>query len=318
MRATLNPHVNRYVRTEIDAVGRYPHGLLTSADGRAVAAGTHPLPLDAAAADGHPADLPTFVSSAHIAANQAALRPWLDPARTASDPRTWLSSLIGVEVTATPGQLRLTFPGEDPRPARLLAVLTADPELSLVWPLEPRNEKPIASRVGRSLRLLSTACPPLAAGLGALLAEIVVVGKRGTGACSSSAAVGALFLSPRAAWPPSKYAEILVHEFVHQALFLEECVNGMFVPSADFDAPESLVVSAVRKVPRGYDKSFHAAWVAYLQRRLYQRLGIADPKPPGELSQTLQGLHSRRHLLTANGQAILAQLRALDAEWPPA
>ena len=317
MRATVNTHVDRYRQIEIDAVGDYPHCLLTAADDHAVAAGSHLLPLDVVAADPYPADLPTLVSSGHIAANQMALEPFLHRTGAAGDPRTWLGSLIGVDVAATPGHIRLTFPGDDPRPARLVAVLTADPELSSVWPLGPRNVKPIMSYIEQSLRLLATACPHLASGLAALLAEIVVAGKRATGACSSSAAVGAVFLSPRAAWPPSKYVEILVHEFVHQALFLDECVNGMFAPAADFDAPDSLVVSAIRKVPRGYDKSFHAACVAYVQRRLYHRLRIADPKPPGNLGETLQGLHSRRRLLSDNGRAVLGELQDLDAGWPP-
>ena len=209
MRATVNTHVDRYRQIEIDAVGDYPHCLLTAADDHAVAAGSHLLPLDVVAADPYPADLPTLVSSGHIAANQMALEPFLHRTGAAGDPRTWLGSLIGVDVAATPGHIRLTFPGDDPRPARLVAVLTADPELSSAWPLGPRNVKPIMSYIEQSLRQLATACPHLAGGLGALLAEIVVAGKRATGACSSSAAVGAVFLSPRAAWPPSKYVEIL-------------------------------------------------------------------------------------------------------------
>jgi HEXXH motif-containing protein len=177
--------------------------------------------------------------------------------------------------------------------------------------------QPIVGYCGAALGLLSRRAPDLAAAVGGLVAALVVAARRGTGAASSSAAIGAIHLCPRSKWPVTKYAELFVHEYVHQALFLDECVHGMFAGSADeLDGAAAQVISAVRKVPRGYDKSFHAAYVAYVQRRLYERLGEPDPAPVGPLDRTLGELTERAGWLTDHGRRRLTELVDLDRAHP--
>ena len=77
-----------------------------------------------------------------------------------------------------------------------------------------------------------------------------------------SSAVGLIWLDPSKGgdWSIPFLAEQIVHEYVHTTLFIAEMVRGMYTDASL--VPTSLVVSAIRRQKRGYDKSFHAAYVA--------------------------------------------------------
>ena len=77
-----------------------------------------------------------------------------------------------------------------------------------------------------------------------------------------SSAVGLIWLDPSKGgdWSIPFLAEQIVHEYIHTTLFIAEMVRGTYTDA--FLVPKSLVVSAIRRQKRGYDKSFHAAYVA--------------------------------------------------------
>ena len=77
-----------------------------------------------------------------------------------------------------------------------------------------------------------------------------------------SSAVGLIWLDPSKGgdWSIPFLAEQIVHEYIHTTLLIAEMVRGMYTDASLI--PTSLVVSAIRRQKRGYDKAFHAAYVA--------------------------------------------------------
>ena len=99
---------------------------------------------------------------------------------------------------------------------------------------------------------------------------------------------------------------------LHQCLFLEDMVKTVFsepVPEMD---ENGLVTSAVLQRPRGYDKSFHSAFVSFAILQFYRGLGENQNDAPSiaALQNTLGELIEKRTFLTPNGVAVLDQLKA--------
>ncbi|MCS5698194.1 HEXXH motif-containing putative peptide modification protein [Cyanobium sp. FGCU-52] len=91
---------------------------------------------------------------------------------------------------------------------------------------------------------------------------------------SVSDIVGAIWMGPNVKWSIAQYTEAIIHEFVHQVLFLEEMVNTIFaegVPRMSED--DALVTSSILRIPRSYDKSYHSAFVAYVLSEFSQAIG---------------------------------------------
>ena len=81
------------------------------------------------------------------------------------------------------------------------------------------------------------------------------------------------------------------------------------VPEMD---ENGLVTSAVLKRPRGYDKSFHSAFVSFAILQFYRGLGENPNDAPSiaALQNTLAELIEKKTFLTPNGLAVLDQLTA--------
>ncbi|CAB4035494.1 Hypothetical predicted protein [Paramuricea clavata] len=77
-----------------------------------------------------------------------------------------------------------------------------------------------------------------------------------------SSAVGLIWLDPSKGsdWSVPFLAEQIVHEYIHTTLFMAEMVRGTYSDTRLVSS--SMVISAIRRQKRGYDKSFHAAYVA--------------------------------------------------------
>jgi hypothetical protein len=289
-------------------------------DGQPPARGAYPLAWPAWAAGGtEPADLPPAVRPGTVGQHLALLASTPAAGQDGvDDVRRVVAAVQDCPMPVTPGHLTVVFPAGTAAELALLRTLLGTAELPESWAVGGRHVAPVLGYCRAALSLLDRRAPDLGAGFAGLVSAIVVAARRGTGAASSSAAIGAIHLCPRASWPVPKYVELLVHEFVHQALFLDECVHGMFTgDTSELASRDAVVLSAVRKVPRGYDKSFHAAYVAYVQRRLYSRLSLDDPKPPGPLDHTLGELGERRQWLTPHGRLRLAELVEFDRRFPP-
>lgn len=128
---------------------------------------------------------------------------------------------------------------------------------------------------------------------------------------SVSSRIGMIWLSPKQTWTEVHWADNLVHEFVHNCLFIEDMVDTIFPFGAARMAKEdALIISAIRRQKRGYDKSYHAAFVAYTLVEFYQTIGLIDKAidiiPP--LLVSLEDLSTNQNFISKNGQQYLDEL----------
>jgi HEXXH motif-containing protein len=131
---------------------------------------------------------------------------------------------------------------------------------------------------------------------------------------SISSLIGAIWLALEATRPVIDFAEIIVHEYVHQCLFLDDMVNGIFIGGeTDLGVDEGLVTSAILRRKRGYDKAFHSAFVAAVLAIFYAACGRADRAAQflGPVHVTLGELEEKATFLTDHGRDVLGQLAAL-------
>ncbi len=145
------------------------------------------------------------------------------------------------------------------------------------------------------------------------------------GGGSLSEGLGVLWMRPAPDWTPLDYAESILHETLHNALFLEDMVNGLFaLEPEEMLASDARVSSSVRttyaykrdpELRRRYDLSYHAAFVSAGLIELHQRVGDAAKASSlrEPLPQSLSELDAlKAECLEPRGQALLAELRGLS------
>jgi hypothetical protein len=175
------------------------------------------------------------------------------------------------------------------------------------------DEDRLRRAVADGLGLLADVYPEGAESVRFLVGSFLFARQPGSGGASLGDQLGVVWLNPPDRWEVVDYAEAILHESVHQALFLHEMVNRVYVAGIEeMELEESRVVSAVRRERRPYDASFHAAVVATELRVLYEKLGNDERAKvfAAGLRQTLPELAGHRHFLTDVGAAVLDQMVA--------
>jgi hypothetical protein len=151
-----------------------------------------------------------------------------------------------------------------------------------------------------------------------MIGTIIAIKKDGHGGGTVSSLIGVIWLNPQPSWTIVDYADSIIHEFIHNTLFLDDMLWGVFSSPSQLSSPEALVVSALLKRPRGYDKAFHSAAVA-LGLAIFHRTGNqwnrATERASG-LDVTLKGLQEKRYrYLTEHGRALLEQMRIIARDY---
>ncbi len=125
--------------------------------------------------------------------------------------------------------------------------------------------------------------------------------------------LGTIWINPQDEWEAADYAEMILHEGVHQSLFLDEMVNTLFVRTPrEMEDEGSLVLSPSLGRPRAYDLAFHSSVVVTALADFYSALSL--PRPPrveanlGRLPVSIAGLRRRDDLLTDHGKGLLGLL----------
>ena len=221
------------------------------------------------------------------------------------------------EQGATP---HVTFDLERPDTRLLVQTIHASGELAPSAPMtaidsSARGE--IAATLRAGAQLIARARPVVGEAIGLTTSIVVVARVPGLSSGSDPRVVGAFWLSPTLEWTAGDFAAALVHETVHQLLFVEEMVHGLFVPdAAELRKPDMLVTSPIRGTRRPLDISFHAAIVTSTLLDLAVNCGIGDcdPAVPHRLQRTIDELHVRRMHLTARGGALLDAISAQTIE----
>ena len=158
-------------------------------------------------------------------------------------------------------ELVLDF-GDDADLALFTELLTVD-EMPSDWRYDESERARIETSVVEALSLLEELDAAVARSLKTIVGALIFARRAHFGGGSVSHLIGTIWLGPAPTWTPSDYAENLLHEYVHQCLFLDEMVNTIFSATVSRMAEEdALVTSTILRRRRGYDKAFHSAFVA--------------------------------------------------------
>jgi hypothetical protein len=128
---------------------------------------------------------------------------------------------------------------------------------------------------------------------------------------SLSDALGIVMAGPEADWSRLEVAELLWHEAVHQALFLQDLVHPLFsIEDSALASPETCVRNPLLGVERPFDLAFHGAAVsvALLDLHLRATSHRRATELLSMLAPTIDELTARRHLLTGCGAEILDEM----------
>lgn len=138
--------------------------------------------------------------------------------------------------------------------------------------------------------------------------------RRTGGSGSLSSLIGLIWLNPESDWSVVTYAENIVHEFIHNSIFLADLTQKIFTRPFYDVPPESLVVTALLKYPRSFNIAFHSLVVVVgltiLLRAANQR-ERADEVSEG-LALTARELLARPEYLTDEGRYWLRDLEIVS------
>jgi hypothetical protein len=179
------------------------------------------------------------------------------------------------------------------------------------WEFSNEERREITVLIADALDLLERVTPEVGTALRTIVGAFLIARLKHYEGGSISNLMGAIWLALPTSRPAMTFAEIILHEYVHQCLFLDDMVHGIFPHGEDRMAQrDGEVTSAILKINRGYDKAFHSAFVAFVLAIFYQKLGLADTMNGflEPLQVTLPQLQSKSHFLTDHGRILLNEL----------
>jgi hypothetical protein len=121
-----------------------------------------------------------------------------------------------------------------------------------------------------------------------------------------------IWFSPKKHWDLEFYIENIYHEALHQAIFLEDMVYGVFGDLESLSDERVQVVSNFLKVKRRFDLTFHGVFVATELAKFYRGIGNEEkalsfiPEMKGsikEMDEALElGKKEKLFILTERGE----------------
>lgn len=117
--------------------------------------------------------------------------------------------------------------------------------------------------ISSGLESISAVSPDLRELIELTIGEIFLAQEAGSEGGTMSSAVGLIWLNPRMEWGASKTGENIVHEWIHNMLFLADMVSPLFaVDYIGLSAKSAHVTSAILHRQRPFDRCYHSAAVA--------------------------------------------------------
>lgn len=174
--------------------------------------------------------------------------------------QTYISALNAVQNTSLVCQAQLAVAFDNPR---LLDELCREGLIgfSPQHLFAPSEQPYIASRIGDALSLIKAVDEDLHDAIHDMISTIACVRREGSSGTVSSM-IGLIWLNPDASWTVLDFAENIVHEFIHNTIFLADLVQKIFVTPHWYAPQDGLVVSAIKQYPRGVNIAFHSLFVA--------------------------------------------------------
>ncbi|MDO7486843.1 HEXXH motif-containing putative peptide modification protein [Peribacillus frigoritolerans] len=177
-----------------------------------------------------------------------------------------------------------------------------------IFPHEERAA--ITYKIEKGLELIKLLHPNLHSLIIRHFGTIYLAKRTGYGGGTVSSLLGLLWLNPPKKWTVVDYAEALYHEFIHNTLFLDDMVNGIFPNPDDCYIEEALTTSTILKKKRSMDRAFHAANVSIGIMHMYYMLG--DNKKSKmyneDLKRTIDELNERSRFFGERGIEILQEM----------
>lgn len=147
-----------------------------------------------------------------------------------------------------------------------------------------------------------------------LVTDVVIVNSRSDGGGSANTLPGLVVMSP-GDWGVGEYAECLVHEALHTALFVLDLAYGMFaLPPNEMAKDEHRALSAVKiGQKRPLHAAMHAAAVAVPLMYTQHRRGVDNlvSKYATSLRAACRDMRTHRDVFTPYGQLLLDEM----SEW---
>lgn len=168
----------------------------------------------------------------------------------------------------------------------------------------------IASAIADAFVLIKAVSIDLHDAIRSMIGAIACIRREGSSGTVSSM-VGLLWLNPTPGWSILDYAENIVHEFIHNTIFLADMVEKIFTTPHWYTPEDALVVSAIKKYPRGINISYHSVLVALGLTIFMSKAN--QPKRAETLAsgleETLDGLSQKSsRFLSDYGTKILSQI----------
>ncbi len=216
-------------------------------------------------------------------------------------------------------EIMLNFGDSKPHTKEMFAHVMTVQQLPKNWMFSNYEQKSIKEHINRGLQLLKNFDEQIWYAIHFVIGQFIFARREKLGGGSISSTIGTVWLNPSNNWNALDFADRILHEYVHQCIFIHEMVNSIFTSNTieELAENEARVTSTILGHNRGYAKSFHSAFVAFTLMQFYLKLGIRCyvEKFSIRLETTLLELNSKRHLLTTSGQNILDDLRTAFAEF---
>jgi hypothetical protein len=215
---------------------------------------------------------------------------------------------------ASDGTILFFFGSDSDRDKELIRKVCCEAELPANW-MVPSEDRPLmVKKVTEALELLREIDPELREVMSCIISTLLFAKIKGFEGGSVSNVLGGIWIGLPNTAPVTEFAALLVHELIHNCLFLDDMVNGVFQGGEQMLGRDSnLVTSAILKRKRGYDKAFHSAFVAYSLGRFYHQVG--DERNMlcllEGLDTTVSELEELQSLLTDYGTQLLHELKQL-------
>lgn len=269
------------------------------------------------AADEQPI-VPSVVMPARVLANAAAVASYAGTLDRARPRRSFLEALVRLQhlqadLSPEKDCVTVVFDTMNAIEAEALCRIMAINELPRDWRYAAEARALAVSRIQEAFEIIERALPAVHSTIQTIIGTLLMARLPGFEGGSVSSVIGAIWVALDPARPAVDFAELIVHEYVHHCLFLEDMVHAVFVDGEERLAEDDAVVtSAILRIPRGYDKSFHSAFVAVVLAELNRHLGRHERHASflAPVPTTLHGLTKRKQFLTQPGQSLLEELIA--------
>ncbi|MEU9791094.1 HEXXH motif-containing putative peptide modification protein [Streptomyces sparsogenes] len=165
--------------------------------------------------------------------------------------------------------------------------------------------------VRRAVQHIHDLNPDLGRMVDLMVTDVVVVNSRSDGGGSANTLPGLVVMSP-GDWGVPEYAECLVHEGLHTALFVMDLAYAMFnLPPSEMEKEEHRALSAVKiGQKRPLHAAFHAAAVAVPLMYMQHRRGVDTlvSKYTASLRAACRDMRTHRDVFTSYGQLLLDEM----------